>query len=76
MTDVVKIFIGYDPAEAVAYNVLQHSIPLHTTYCSTASCGTPLFLFKSRRLPSTILEVFTNGRATPYSLTISLLPAF
>jgi hypothetical protein len=26
MTDVVKIFIGYDPAEAVAYNVLQHSI--------------------------------------------------
>lgn len=26
MTDTIRIFIGYDPREAVAYNVLSHSI--------------------------------------------------
>ncbi|NQV56844.1 MAG: glycosyltransferase, partial [Rhodospirillales bacterium] len=34
MTDSVRIFIGYDPREAVAYNVLCHSI--------NARAGTPV----------------------------------
>ena len=39
--DVLRIFIGYDPRQNVAYNVLQHSI---FTRCSEPLAITPLVI--------------------------------
>ena len=66
---MINIFIGYDPKEAVAYNVLQHSINIRS---SKPVSTTPLMLsqlkdiFKRERDPKQSTEFSFSRFLTPY----------
>ena len=57
-----KVFIGYDPRQPVAYNVLQHSIVIRTEYPVSI---TPLVL---ETLP------ITRKGLTPFTWSRFLVP--